>query len=154
MASKSIDLDTATSVEDVERILDELLSQEASIDAKLEQLLDPSNQPDVTSLTSLQSTLDIQDQIQEINDRVGPAAETAHGLSERVKKLDIEQARVKESLKYVEDVQELKVHPPPSSLYRGLMCRAAYWAFTRQWNDRIGMMPLHSFIKLHYWTRR
>ena len=113
MASKSIDLDTATSVEDVERILDELLSQEACVDAKLEKLLDPSNQPDVTSLTSLQSTLDIQDQIQEINDRVGPAAETAHGLSERVKKLDIEQARVKESLKYVEDVQELKVNPLP-----------------------------------------
>jgi flagellar biosynthesis chaperone FliJ len=113
MDSKRTELDTAASVEDVERILDELLAQEASVDAKLATLLDAaSNQPDLSSLTSLQSTLHIQDQISNLNDRVGPAAETAHGLSERVKKLDIEQARIKESLKYVEDVQELKVHYP------------------------------------------
>ena len=112
MDSKRTELDTAASVEDVERILDELLQQETSVDAKLATLLDASNQPDLSSLTSLQSTLHIQDQISHLNDRIGPAAETAHGLSERVKKLDIEQARVKESLKYVEDVQELKVHHP------------------------------------------
>jgi conserved oligomeric Golgi complex subunit 4 len=112
MDSKTKELDTAASVEDVERILDELLAEETSVDAKLATLLDPSNQPDLSSLTSLQSTLRIQDQISHLNDSIGPAAETAHGLSERVKKLDIEQARVKESLKYVEDVQELKVHYP------------------------------------------
>jgi conserved oligomeric Golgi complex subunit 4 len=112
MASKTTELDIAASVEDVERILDELLAQEASVDAKLTSLLDPSNQPDLSSLTSLQSTLHIEEQISQLNNRIGPVAETAHGLSERVKKLDLEQARVKESLKYVEDVQELKVHYP------------------------------------------
>jgi len=153
MASTSVELEMATSIEDVERILEELLAQEAAIDAKLETLLDPSNQPDVTPLASLQSSLDIQDQIQQLNDRIGPAAETAHGLSERVKKLDIEQARVKESLKYVEDVQDLKVLRPLLVCLE-LTCRAVFWVFMRQWNDRTGMMQLRFFIKPRYWTRR
>jgi flagellar biosynthesis chaperone FliJ len=110
MSSGAIDLDRATSVEDVERLLDELLLQEAEVDTKLENLLDPNNQPDLTALTTLQSSLHIEDQISRLNERIGPAAETASGLTERVKKLDLEQARVKECLKYVEDVQELKVH--------------------------------------------
>ena len=109
MGSKTNDVDTATSVEDVERILDELLEQEAAVDARLATLLDPSNQPYLSPLTSFQRTLHIGEQISQLNDRIGPAAETAHSLSDRVKKLDVEQARVKESLKYVEDVQELKV---------------------------------------------
>ena len=109
MAPKKEDLDGVASIEDVERILDQLLLQEAEVDAKLELLLHPNNQPDLTALTTLQSTGAIEEEIIQLNERIGPAAETASGLSERVKKLDIEQARVKESLKYVEDVQELKV---------------------------------------------
>jgi Ca2+-transporting ATPase len=110
MASGTIEMDNATSVEDVERLLDELLLQEAEIDTKLENLLDPNNQPDLTALTTLQDSLHIEEQVSQLNERIGPAAETANGLSERVKKLDLEQARVKECLKYVEDVQELKVY--------------------------------------------
>ena len=108
MASLTNNVDTAASVEDVERILDQLLSHEAALDARLVTLLDPSNQPFLNPLASFRS-LHIGEQISRLNERVGPAAETAHSLSERVRKLDIEQSRVKESLKYVEDVQELKV---------------------------------------------
>jgi conserved oligomeric Golgi complex subunit 4 len=110
MATDTADLDAVASVENVERILDELLLQEAEVDARLQNLLDPNNQPDLTSLTTLQHALEIDEQISLLNERIGPTAQTANGLSERVKKLDIEQARAKESLKYVEDVQELKVY--------------------------------------------
>src|ERR1700721_911234 len=109
MALEWIDVDTAVSVEDVEKLLDKLLLEEAQVDAKLDDLLDPNHQPDLTSLSTLQASLQIEEQVSQLNKRIGPAAETASGLSERVKKLDIEQARVKECLKYVEDVQELKV---------------------------------------------
>jgi hypothetical protein len=111
MVSEIKDLDAVVSIEGVEKILDQLLGQEAAVDAKLEGLLDPNDQPDLTSLTTLRSTLHIEDQISQLNERIDPIAETASGLSARVKKLDIEQARVKECLKYVEDVQELKVPP-------------------------------------------
>ena len=113
MASEEIILDAAASVQDVEIILNQLLLQENQIDRKLDDLLDPSNQPDLTSLTTLQSTVQIGEQISKLNEKIGPTAQTASRLSERVKKLDIEQARVKESLKYVEDVQELKVGKNP-----------------------------------------
>ena len=104
-----LDLDTASTVEDVQRILDDLLAQEARIDAKLESLLDPNNQPDLTPLTTLQNSMQIEEQLVKLHEKVGPAAKTAKQLSERVAKLDLELARVKECLKYVEDVQELKV---------------------------------------------
>lgn len=109
MATDAADLDAVASIENVERILDKLLVQEAEVDTKLQHLLDPNNQPDLTSLTTLQHVLEIDGQISQLNEKIGPTAQTANSLSERVKKLDIEQARVKESLKYVEDVQELKV---------------------------------------------
>jgi len=110
MALHKKDLDAAGSLEDIQNILDELLLQEAQVDAKLDSLLDPDNQPELTCLTTLQSTLHIGEQIAQLHERIDPTAETAARLSERVRKLDIEQARVKESLKYVEDVQELKVY--------------------------------------------
>ena len=110
MTTEEIDLDAIASIQDVEAILDKLLLEEAEVDAKLEHLLNPNNQPDLTSLTTLQSSITIQDLLFQLNERIGPVAETASSLSERVKKLDIEQARVKECLKYVEDVQELKVY--------------------------------------------
>ena len=143
MASKAINLESATLVEDVERLLDELLLQEAQVDTKLETLLDPDNQPDLTALTTLESSLDIEAQILQLNERIGPAAETASGLSQRVKKLDLEQARVKESLKYVEDVQELKVHSQ-SSIFT---FRVVFWVFMRQWRDKTGMRRRHFFIR-------
>jgi hypothetical protein len=115
MASEeAIDLDTAVSLEDVENLLTALLLHETSLDVKLEALLDPKNQPDLTSLSTIQSSLQIEDQISKLKDRIGPAAKVANSLSESVKKLDLEQARVTECLKYVEDVQELKV---PSITY-------------------------------------
>jgi len=110
MAVEENELDAIASIQDVEAILDKLLLEEEEVDAKLEHLLNANNQPDLTSLTALQSSITIQDQISQLTERIGPAAKTASGLSARVKKLDIEQARVKECLKYVEDVQEFKVH--------------------------------------------
>ena len=110
MATDWNELDKVASVEDVEVLLDKLLAQEAQVDAKLENLVAPNNQPDVTPLTTLQSSISIQEQISQLNELIRPAAETASGLSQRVKKLDIEQARVKECLNYVQDVQELKVY--------------------------------------------
>jgi hypothetical protein len=109
MDSEEFALDTVASVEDVEKLLDRLLRHESFVDDKLEQILDPSNQPDLTALTTIQSSLKVDEQVSQLRDRIGPSADTAIALSERVKKLDIEQARVKECLKYVEDVQELKV---------------------------------------------
>jgi conserved oligomeric Golgi complex subunit 4 len=112
MTNKEPELDAIASIQDIEAILDKLLLEEAEVDVKLEQLLNPNNQPDLTLLTTLQSSIDIQDLLSQLNERIDPISETASGLSERVKNLDIEQARVKECLKYVEDVQELKVHNP------------------------------------------
>jgi conserved oligomeric Golgi complex subunit 4 len=109
MALEGNDLDAAASIEEIQAILDKLLLQEAEVDAKLKSLLDPHNQPDLTSLSTFQSSLRVDEHLSQLNEHIGPTAETASRLSERVKKLDIEQARVKESLKYVEDVQELKV---------------------------------------------
>jgi hypothetical protein len=102
-------LDVVSSIEDVEKLLDNLLLREQQVDAQLEQLLEASAQPDLTALEQIQSSLYIEDQISQLWDKIGHTAETASGLSERVKRLDLEQARVKECLKYVEDVQELKV---------------------------------------------
>jgi hypothetical protein len=109
MDSEELALDTVASVEDVEKLLDRLLRHESFVDDKLEHLLDPGNQPDLTALTTIQCSLQVDEQVSQLRDRIGPSADTASALSERVKKLDIEQARVKECLKYVEDVQELKV---------------------------------------------
>ena len=103
------ELEKAASVQDVTRILDELLAQEAAVDAKLDGLLDDWNQPDSSALMGIQASGDIEGPIVELLEKVGPTAETASALSERVRRLDIEQARIKESLKYVEDVQALKV---------------------------------------------
>lgn len=96
-------------MEDAEKLLDRLLLQEVDNDLRLEQFLDPDIQPDLTSLLELQSSLQIEEQLSRLSERIDPAAETAKGLRERVRKLDMEQGRVKECLKYVEDVQELKV---------------------------------------------
>ena len=112
MTTEEADLDAVASIQDVEAILDKLLLEEAEVDAKFEHLLNPNNQPDLTPLLTLQSSVAIHDPLSQLNERIGPVSETASSLSERVKKLDIEQARVKESLKYVEDVQELQVHNP------------------------------------------
>ena len=103
------DLEKAASVQDVTRILGELLAQEAAVDAKLGVLMDNLNQPDASALMSIRESGDIEGVVAELFERVGPTAETASALSERVRRLDMEQARVKESLKYVEDVQVLKV---------------------------------------------
>jgi len=151
MTSKKKDLDGVASIEDVERILDQLLLQEAEVDAKLELLLDPNNQPDLTALTTLQSTGAIEEEIIQLNERIGPTAETASGLSERVKKLDIEQARLKESLKYVEDVQELKVSTQYSYKFN---CRTVYWVSMMRWKNKIGMRLPHSSIKHLFLTHR
>lgn len=112
MTTEETDLDAVASIQDVEAILDKLLLEESQVDAKFEHLLNPNNQPDLTPLLTLQSSAAIQDLLSQLNRRIGPVSETANSLSERVKKLDIEQARVKECLKYVEDVQELQVHNP------------------------------------------
>lgn len=117
MALEDLSLDATASIEDVEKALDQLLLQERVVDAKLELLLDPKNQPDLSSLTTLQASLHIDDQILLLGERIGPTAQTASRLSDRVKRLDIEQARVKECLKYVEDVQELKVQDHTHSAY-------------------------------------
>ena len=97
------------SCEDAERLLDRLLLEEADIDRRLEHLLTPEAQPNLTFLATLQSSLQIEEQLSQLCERIDPAAKTANGLSERVRRLDMEQGRVKECLKYVEDVQELKV---------------------------------------------
>ena len=55
MTTEEIDLDAIASIQDVEAILDKLLLEEAEVDTKLEHLLNPNNQPDLTSLTTLQS---------------------------------------------------------------------------------------------------
>ena len=102
-------LDTVVSTKDAEALLDRLLLQEANVDSRLEHLLIPETQPDLTFLLTLQSSLHIQQQLSQLCDQIDPAAETANGLSERVRKLDMEQGRAKECLKYVQDVQELKV---------------------------------------------
>jgi conserved oligomeric Golgi complex subunit 4 len=109
MDSEQQELDTVSTVEEVERLLDRLQRHESSLDARLEHLLDPDNQPDLSALTTAQSSLKVDEQVSQLKGRIEPAADTANALSERVRKLDLEQARVKESLKYVEDVQELKV---------------------------------------------
>jgi conserved oligomeric Golgi complex subunit 4 len=103
------DLDSASSVSEIEEILNGLLKQESALDASLASLASPANQPDISALTSLDTSLQISAQISQLSGRLFPASETAVRLSERVRRLDVEQARVKESLKYVEDVQELKV---------------------------------------------
>jgi hypothetical protein len=143
MTFEKKDVDALASVEDVEKLLDQLLLREAEIDAQLEHLLNPNNQPDIIALTSLQSTVNIEEQLLQLNDRICPAAETASGLSERVKKLDIEQARIKESVKYVEDVQELKVY-----LIRSMIdVRIVYWVSMMQWTNKTGMKQLPTSIK-------
>jgi hypothetical protein len=103
------DLEKAASVQDVTRILEELLAHEAAVDDRLTVLMDNLNQPDSSALMGIRESGDIEGAIAELFERVGPTAETASALSERVRRLDVEQARVKESLKYVEDVQVLKV---------------------------------------------
>ena len=102
--------ESAVSSEEAEALLDRLLLREAEIDTRLEQLLIPDSQQDLASLLKLQDSLQIEQHLLLLSERIGPAAETAIGLSERVRKLDTEQGRVKECLKYVEDVQELKVY--------------------------------------------
>ena len=143
MTFEEKDTNALASIEDAEKLLDQLLLREVEIDAQLEHLLNPHNQPDIIALTSLQSTVNIEEQLLQLNDRIFPAAETASGLSERVKKLDIEQARVKESVKYVEDVQELKVY-----LIRNIIdVRIVCWVSTVQWTNKIGMKQLPTSIK-------
>jgi hypothetical protein len=102
-------LNAVASTKDAEALLDRLLVQEADVDSRLEHLLILETQPDLKFLHTLQSSLHIQQQLTQLCDQINPAAVTANGLSERVRKLDVEQGRVKECLKYVEDVQELKV---------------------------------------------
>lgn len=109
MTFDSSGLNAVASTNDAETLLDRLLVQEADLDSRLEHLLTPETQPDLNFLHTLQSSLHIQQQLAQLGNQVDPAAVTANGLSERVRKLDMEQARVKECLKYVEDVQELKV---------------------------------------------
>lgn len=109
MTFDSSGLNAVASTNDAETLLDRLLVQEADLDSRLEHLLTPETQPDLNFLHTLQSSLHIQQQLTQLGNQVDPAAVTANGLSERVRKLDMEQARVKECLKYVEDVQELKV---------------------------------------------
>ena len=144
MTSSEKPLDAVASVDDVEKLLDELLSQEKEINDKLDHLLNANNQPDLTALEHIQSSLHVDDQIARLWDKIGPTAETASGLSERVKKLDLEQARVKECLKYVEDVEELKV-PSASTL---LTDSPAFWEYIKPWNDKTGTRRLHFFISL------
>jgi Conserved oligomeric Golgi complex subunit 4, N-terminal len=104
------DLASIASLADAHRLLDDLLRQEGEIDSVLEGLVDPGNQPsDLSSITPLQTALQLDEMLRVLHGKIDPTAETAYMLSERVKKLDLEQARVKECLKYVEDVQELKV---------------------------------------------
>ena len=109
MTSDSTLLDAIVRLEDAESLLDRLRIHETDVDTRLEHLLVPETQPDLTFLLTLQSSLQIDQQLSQLGERIVPAAEAADGLSERVRKLDVEQGRVKECLKYVEDVQELKV---------------------------------------------
>lgn len=109
MTVDSTFLEDVVCLEDAKSLLDQLRVQEADVDTKLEHLLFPDTQPDLTFLLTLQSSSQIDQQLPQLGECIDPAAETADGLSERVRKLDVEQGRVKECLKYVEDVQELKV---------------------------------------------
>jgi conserved oligomeric Golgi complex subunit 4 len=150
MATEVRELDAVASVEDVLHILDELLLQEAAVDAKLESLLDPNNQLDLIALTTLQSTVNIEEQILQLNERIGPTAETASGLSDRVKKLDIEQARIKESLKYVEDVQELKVPSLYNTMTNSQSCvLGVYDAMEKQdWDEAATFLHQASLLDI------
>lgn len=109
MAREEDYLTIASSITEIEELLKALEIENAQIDSKLEALLDPTAQPDIGPLTNIQSSLHFENQILNLKQQIGPTAQTAYELKESVAKLDLEQARVTECLKYVEDVQELKV---------------------------------------------
>jgi len=150
MENGILDLNAIATIDDVEHCLDRLLREEDRIDVQLESLVDPKNQPDLSFLERFHSSLRIEDQLSQLTDKIGPVAETARGLRERVQKLDLEQSRIKECLKYVEDVQVLKV----DSLFNKLNGRVVYWEYMMLWTSRIGMKQLPLFIKRPYWTSR
>ncbi|PWW74812.1 COG4-domain-containing protein [Tuber magnatum] len=106
------DVNSCTTVEELRAALTHLTTQDARIDSKLRTLLLKQSELEhsLTRLDLLRAHLGTQVVAARTlsNTMLSPAATTAHRVSSAVRRLDIEQSRVKTTLEVVEQVTELK----------------------------------------------
>ncbi|KAI8138174.1 hypothetical protein BJV82DRAFT_523831 [Fennellomyces sp. T-0311] len=107
----SRNFETLTNIDDIRECLRLLDEEETRIDASLDAMLSQES-----DLLDALGTLDIlrpqlrnlkTDSSQMVN-IITKTSRLAEGISDKVRQLDQEQSRAKESIRYVEDVQELK----------------------------------------------
>ncbi|RPB00043.1 COG4-domain-containing protein [Choiromyces venosus 120613-1] len=106
------DVNSCTTVEELRAALTHLTAQDARIESKLRTLLSKQSELEhsLTRLDLLRAHLGTQVVAARTlsNTMLSPAATTAQRVSSAVKRLDIEQSRVKATLEVVEQVAELK----------------------------------------------
>ncbi|CUS11512.1 unnamed protein product [Tuber aestivum] len=112
LSPPSPDVNSCTTVEELCAALTHLTAQDARIDGKLRTLLLKQSELEhsLTRLDLLRAHLGTQVVAARTlsNTMLSPAAATAHRISSAVRRLDIEQSRVKATLEVVEQVTELK----------------------------------------------
>ncbi|KAI9273055.1 COG4 transport protein-domain-containing protein [Phascolomyces articulosus] len=105
------DFEALTNIDDIRECLRLLDEEETRIDASLDEMLSKESE-----LLEALGTLDVlRPQLRNLKTDSGQMMNTitktsrlAEGISDKVRQLDQEQSRAKESIHYVEDVQELK----------------------------------------------
>jgi len=106
------DVNSCTTIEELHAVLTHLTAQDAHIDSKLRTLLLKQSELEhsLTRLDLLRAHLGTQVVAARTlsNTMLSPAATTAQRVSSAVKRLDIEQSRVRATLEVVEKVAELK----------------------------------------------
>ena len=111
-ASAEVPISEATSVTEIRATLSKLKEQEESVTARLNQLIATQNElsRELGKLDLMRAQVGSQAVATRSisNNMLSDAAATAHRISGAVKRLDLEQARVKATLDVVEQVAELK----------------------------------------------
>ncbi|KAG2180985.1 hypothetical protein INT43_008567 [Umbelopsis isabellina] len=107
----TVDYKSLTNINDIKECLRNLDAEENAIDARLDRILDDKTRLEETiyQLSSMKPKLTkLKSDGSRMVTIISGTSSLAERVSEKVRKLDLEQSRVKEAIRQVEEVQELK----------------------------------------------
>uniref|UniRef100_T1J554 Conserved oligomeric Golgi complex subunit 4 n=1 Tax=Strigamia maritima TaxID=126957 RepID=T1J554_STRMM len=111
MASESVDIEKLKSVENIQKVYDDLCNEETEVSMELSSLLEQQSHME-NKMTTLQRSLRnlqlVRSDAQQLSSMISFASTLAENVSGKVRRLDLAKSRVTECSQHVEDILDLK----------------------------------------------